>query len=172
MSEFYFAAFLPMPPTANTMYETTVNRYYDKKGKLRFKTGKMKSDDLEKFQQDCTVFKLQNQERVKTIEMIMVGLIEQGYIFRLDSFFSFKKDRVLCKKGNPKRLDADNRRKALQDGVSKIFGIDDKYFFSGNAEKIICDKNEQQGTIIRITATKVRTHDEVMTMIQKKGFSF
>lgn len=46
-----------------------------------------------------------------------------------------KKKSILKKDGTPKRNDTSNRIKALEDVLSKLLGIDDKWFWAGTYDK-------------------------------------
>lgn len=156
---------LPLPPSANEMYETSVVRIRktNKHGKSYqgFKTGKRKADCLQEFQLKCRSLKNANAKAVKTIKEQCKFWIQSGYVLKVDSWFAFTYDRIWTKDGNPKKLDADNRRKALQDGLSIILDIDDCHFFSGIVEKVTCATKELQCSVIRISPIRPQTLDEI-----------
>lgn len=79
---------------------------------------------------------------------------------RVDAFHCFPQKKLFTKQGHPKKIDANNRLKGTLDAVSNLIGIDDKYFFNGNCEKI-GNEGELEYTIVHIKPTRfqnVNTH--------------
>lgn len=165
---------LPLPPSANEMYETRAFR----KKKISKKTGdiytgivtsKYKSDSLTIFQLQCKDFRNRNLSKVYQIREILMKWISQGFVLRVDSWFAFEHSRIWTKDGQPQVLDADNRRKALQDGLATILDIDDKWFFSGNVEKVTTTSKDYEQCLIRITPVKARTLQEIQNLKNEVG---
>lgn len=157
---------LPIPPSANEMYETNVykKRKFSKKTGREYMgvgTSKRKSDVLIHFQLLCTSFKNQHLNQIKIIREQCLGWISKGYVLRVDTWFAFEHSRLWTKDGQPQMLDADNRRKALQDGLANILDIDDKWIFSGMIEKVTCDSKEYEQCVIKIIPVKCRTLTEI-----------
>lgn len=163
---------LPIPPSANKMYEPTAHKQWKvgKSGKryLGVNVGRRASDELILFQKKCEQFKLINQNNLVRICTDLYGLMESGYVFRVDTWYSFEKSRIFTKDGRPKQIDSDNRRKPMQDGLALILGIDDKWFFSGNTEKVYCNSKEEECSIIRIIPVKARSAAEILNLSAKE----
>lgn len=164
---------LPIPPSANTMYETNVSKKWKhgKNGKyMGFVTSKRRSDELVHFQKSCQSFKNVNHKALEFIRSECLRWIKMGFVLRLDTYFAFENSRIWTKAGQPKGLDADNRRKALQDGVCSILDIDDKWIFSGIIEKVTCDSEDQEQCLIRISPIKHRTLQEIKNLRSTAAF--
>lgn len=163
-----------MPPSANEIYETNVTKVWKQKkggGKyLGFKTSRRRADCLIEFQLKCQSFKNCNLENFRRIQKQCIEWINQGYVLRLDSFFVFENSRVWTKAGHPQQMDADNRRKPLQDAVTNLIGIDDKWVFSGNIEKATCDSKEYEQCIARITPTNCRSLNQIKALRNTAAF--
>lgn len=156
---------LTLPPSSNEAYEINVTRVgkVNKKGKsyMGFKTSRRRSDKLMFFQMQCASYKNSNLNRVSAIRKKICEWIAQGYVVRLDTWFVFERSRIWTKDHQAQTLDADNRRKPLQDGLSNILDIDDKWFFSGNVEKVTCTSKDSECTIIRISPQRPRSLEDI-----------
>lgn len=152
---------LPIPPSANTMYETNVHRYYKPNGNMGIKTSRRKSGELELFQLKCANFANLNHKKLEEIRSKVKKYISEGYVLSLDTWFVFEYSRIFSKDGKPKVLDADNRRKPLQDALSKILNIDDSWFFSGIIEKATCSSKDLEQCITRITPIKAKNLNQI-----------
>lgn len=108
---------------------------------------------------------LRNAEKIR--DEIRPILKENG--LRIDCFFCFHEPRVLTKtkkaKDWVKVLDANNRLKSTLDAVSRLIGVDDKFFFTGICEKVICKSLDEEQVIIKITPTTLRTLDQIKKQI-------
>lgn len=165
---------LPVPPSANELYETNVTKCW-KKSKagqpyMGFKTSRRKSDVLQHFQLQCLSFKNTNLIKIGQIRNELLNWIKDGFVLRVDTFIAFERSRIWTKDGQPQVIDADNRRKALQDGLAKILDIDDKWFFSGNIEKVTCDQKESECSLIRISPVKCRSLTEINNLRNTADF--
>lgn len=165
---------LPIPPSANDMYEPNVHRKkkLNKAGKeyLAVKVLRRRSAEYETFLLRLQSFKNVNLHNMTKIRTELLKWIGQGYVLRVDTWYAFEHSRLWDKNGQPKPLDADNRRKAMQDGLSKILDIDDKWFFSGNIEKVSCDSKDLECSIIRITPVRARTLQEIKALRNTAAF--
>lgn len=117
----------PMPPSVNEMY---ANNW--KAGRGRFKT-----KEYIAFDNICHLWVLKNQKTISDGKL----LLKQAPFLEIDCVFYFPESRILTKKGMPKRLDVDNRVKALLDKVSKIFELDDSSFFRHTYHKLVAVDN-------------------------------
>ncbi len=165
---------LPIPPSANTMYDTTVRKVKkrNKAGKIYqgVITGKKCSLELEHFKLRCRSFKNVNHVLISQMRLQCLEWIKQGYILRVDTWFGFEHSRIWTKDGQPQRIDSDNRRKPMQDGLAEILDIDDKWFFSGNIEKVTSDSKELECGIIRIMPIKARTLKQIRLLRNTGAF--
>ena len=160
-----------LPPSANEMYETNVIRVnkIGKNGKpyQGFKTSKRKAEILTTFQIKSASFKNKHFNEVQKIRPEIMNWVGQGYMLRVDTWFAFERGRIWTKDRNPQSLDADNRRKPMQDALASILGIDDKWFFSGNVEKVTCIEKESECSIIRIVPVKARTLADIKNLMNQ-----
>lgn len=167
---------LPVPPSANSMYLTNVHKKWktNKAGKqyMGVGTSRRKSQDLVNFQTQCLNYRNILLHKSSNIINMIKKYIDDGYMLRVDTFIAIEHDRIWTKYNTPKQIDADNRRKALQDGISTIIGVDDKYIFSGNIEKVTCVNKDFEQCLIRITPFKARTLDNILEMISANSRDF
>lgn len=85
--------------------------------------------------------------------------IERDYkdkLLQVDTYFAFKRERLIGKKNQTKALDANNRVKPALDAFSFCFSIDDKFITSSVCEKIIATTLEQ-------TIFVIQTRQEIIT---------
>ena len=140
----------PFPPSANEMYATNVHKYKKPDGKMGVKTSQRRSEVLENFYTQCDLFEKINKKNMDLIRSQIEKWIGQGRMLGMDCYVVVEYDRVITKDGKPHQFDADNRRKALQDGICSILGIDDKYVFRGITEKVTCNRKDSECAIIKI----------------------
>ncbi len=162
----------PIPPSTNELYETNVTKVWKKSLKtgkpyMGFKTSRRRSAELEKFLLECLSFKNANYQLIQKMRPEILKWISEGSVLRLDSWVAFERSRIWTKDGQPQVIDADNRRKALQDGISKILDLDDKWVYSGIMEKVTCESKDLEQSVIKISPFKCRSLNEIKEMIQK-----
>lgn len=150
------------------MYETTGRPVIkiNKQGKQYqgVKTSRYASPELGHFKKQCTSFYNLNFKIIDSISLKLKEWISQGYVIRMDSFVAFEHSRVWTLEKTPQRIDADNRRKALQDSISDMLGIDDKFIFSGIMEKVSCEIKEDEQCIVNFTPMKPRTLNDIKSL--------
>ncbi len=112
---------IPMPPSSNNMYVTLKGR--------RFKSPGMRA-----WEKAFTDWCLENVTPISAARL-QVKKLRPGLFLRMDCEFFFQKKRIICKDGNPKKLDASNRIKPLHDIVSAVLNIDDCWIFQGDCKK-------------------------------------
>lgn len=159
---------LPLPPSANSMYDINVNKKWIKRnGKpfLKTSTGKRKSAELITFQTRCELFKRQHTQSIEKISKMCHEWIQQGFMIGMDSYCIFQYDRIWSKDRKPLNLDADNRRKALQDAIFALLGIDDRYVFCGNIEKVTCIDKDLECSIVRLRPVKAQTIEQIKALM-------
>ena len=123
---------LPMSPTVNKMYATSV-----KYGRShRFKTR-----DAKDFEHAMRAYYFQFKNQLDLVSTVLQGYISNGYALEINRYFFFQPGQLLTKKFTAKKMDVSNRIKALDDEVSKMISIDDKFFFHGTEGKVMCNPN-------------------------------
>ena len=167
---------LPLPPSANDMYEPTTHKKWkvNRAGQkyLGVRVGRRASDELKAFQLKCLSHKNSKLDFFRIIRTQCLEWIKQGYLLRVDTWVAFEHSRLWTLDGQPKQLDADNRRKPLQDSLASILNIDDKWFFAGNIEKVTCRSKDLEQSVVRIQPHKARTLDDIkfLRSSNTKGF--
>lgn len=130
---------------------TTVNRLYSS-GRFSGKSKRWKSDEYNSFLTQAQYWEMHRQSLVAKSADLCKSMVLEGYLIRVDTYFVFRQTDLWTKpktkkdKPKPKQLDASNRIKAMHDVLAKMLGIDDKYFWGGNFEKV--QGNQQYVTII------------------------
>ena len=156
---------LPLPPSVNEylMPIAGPTKYSFNRGR-RFQQARLvKTAIHKKYELSIDNWINKNIESVRSLQKLVAEEVNHNlkagkpFALKVDMYFVFEKSRILTKNNKAERLDRDNRIKPLQDQLSKIIGIDDKYIFSGNAEKLICSTREAECSMIRITTTQPRT---------------
>ena len=76
--------------------------------------------------------------------------------------FVFHKPRILKKDGKIKmgRNDPDNFLKNTKDALSKLLGIDDARFNFCSVERILCENEADQQTLLTITPIEIKLYDK------------
>ena len=101
-----------------------------------------KSKELASWEKEFLMWVLFNREVVQQAK-IEFEAIPATALISVDCIFNFRQEKIFCKDGRAKRLDADNRLKCLLDQVTKLVGIDDCRIFRGSFEKrITTERNE------------------------------
>ncbi len=75
----------------------------------------------------------------------LIKTLHKGDFLGIQCTFWFEKSRVLCKDGSSKKLDLDNRCKAILDKVSKLIQVDDSRFWKVVLFKMVCDADTLEG---------------------------
>jgi Holliday junction resolvase RusA-like endonuclease len=162
---------LPLPPSVNEylMPIAGPTKYSFNRGR-RFQQARLvKTAIHKKYEQIVEYWINKNKESVTTLQKLISSEMNHNlkankpFALKIDMYFVFEKSRILTKNNKAERLDRDNRIKPLQDQLSKIIGIDDKYIFSGNAEKLICSTKEEECSMIRISITQPRSKTQVIS---------
>lgn len=114
----------PMPISENEMYATVGRR-------------RIKSAALRQYHQQCNIWVMKYQPIFK--ELRRIGQSKQ--VLRMNIDFYFLKNRIFCKDGRPKKLDASNRLKPIHDVISELMGLDDCYLWCGSFNKLVGSEN-------------------------------
>lgn len=143
----------PFPPSVNEMYETNVHKAYANGSgvrNIRVKTSRRRSRVCNAFYATVEKFNNLNRRNLDRIALQVKMWIKDGHAIGLDCYVLVEHSRIWTKDGMPKSFDADNRRKALQDAVCELLGIDDKWVFCGNTEKVACQSKDSECAVIKI----------------------
>ncbi len=127
---------LPIPPSINQAY------YTDFRSKTRHKSSAYRT-----YERMILEWARINPSRLMMARDLTTK-IGQGQAIRVDCTFYFQRSEVLTKEKKqtktkpgspsyPKRNDTSNRIKIAHDELSKLLGLDDKYFWDGTFEKKI-----------------------------------
>lgn len=157
-TEFWITDF-PLAPSANNLFVAASNR-----GNRFVPTAEHKVYKIK-----VAKWKFENKMALAVISKKLQQAIESGLVLKVDSYFCFHHDRVWTKSKpvRPKQIDANNRLKASLDGLVDCLGIDDKYFWSGIAEKVTTEKEHQQCTIFRIATHSPQSSEEILKKINQ-----
>lgn len=95
-------------------------------------------------------------------------LESSGRVFALDvtAYLVFNREYVLTKSNIPKKVDADNFSKALQDNLFRILQLDDKYSFSPTIEKVIGSTSSKNYVVLSI---KEKSPENVSSLAIRLG---
>lgn len=111
---------LPFPPSENNAY---VNR---KAG------GRFASKEVRDFKHAMSIWRIRNNQALAVARQAVFSWKTPP---ALKLVLGFRHDRVWTKDGSPKRIDAANFVKVLQDSVAAVMAIDDSKIWSTMAEK-------------------------------------
>lgn len=135
---------IPLPPSSNKLYSSV-------RGRL------IKSIEGRKYASEINIYALKNFKIIDKIKK----QIGPNDTLRIDRYFVFHKSRIISKQNEYKKLDATNRIKSADDGLSSLLGIDDKQFISGITEKVTCENEKDEQIIIHISIVKQRTYEDI-----------
>lgn len=119
--------------------------------------------ELHDFKKRVHIYGIRNQEIIQRAIHQVSEWINDGFVIKFDLYVLLTEDQIFTKtkkaKSKYKRLDVDNRIKAIRDSVAELVKVDDTIFFSGNTEKAIGDK---QCVIISMMKTTIKTQAQAM----------
>ena len=133
---------LPLPPSSNNQY------FLARRGS---KTYHVPSDELKLFKVKMNGYPVLNGNLFKMNKSIVKSWISDSYALECRIMFFFKKERVFCKDGRPKKMDVSNRLKALHDQLATLLEIDDSWFFKIYAEKCVAEGNLNEESYVEIS---------------------
>lgn len=93
--------------------------------------GRFPSDDLKKFKAEMAQWRLLNARAFPEVNRVISGWVALGF----HALIGFRRDRVYTKLGMPKKIDASNYVKIIQDGVAAAIDRDDCHFWRSTGEK-------------------------------------
>lgn len=131
-----------MPPSSNNQY------FLARRGN---KTYHVPSDELKAFKALMDQYAIKEGMSFTFNTNLVRQWISEPCGLIIKSNFFFHEKRMMTKQHLPKRLDCSNRIKALHDNLCRVIGIDDKWFFKVEAEKLICPPGVQETTMVEIS---------------------
>lgn len=137
---------LPMPPQANNCYPGTFRRF--------------SSPELKQYKRTMGEWRLEHLQMVNLAKRELRSRLQK--FIRVDRYFIFKPSRIFSLKHEPKKLDASNRVKCLDDALAEILQIDDKYFSSGIAEKVIGLESDADRVLVVLTTVDLRREQDLV----------
>jgi len=138
---------LPMPLSSNQAYA----RDWKGKGKGFYSTAKLKA-----YKQSVESWGIQFSGPLREAQGMLQKLTATNdFVFEIDRLFFFNAKRIICKDGRPKRLDVTNRIKHFDDALSKLLGIDDKFYWFGSEKKIPVSDDANEFSIVSINVIKI-----------------
>ncbi len=147
---------LPLPPSSNTAYMPKANK---KTGRVYFAPTK----ELEQYERAIDDWRRSHLNLANAARNYLVSrLPEHQLLIRIDRYFAFRRDRIWTLAGRPKKLDASNRIKLLDDALAtRVLALDDCWFWSGLAEKVEVAPNEPECALVVLTPIQPRTLQEL-----------
>lgn len=165
---------LPIPPSANEMHKVGSNKVWRRRkdGSKYLSTSAhvYNSPELVQFYLQCKNFSNINYIQMAKIRTQCTEWIAKGFLLKIEVYVAFENSRIWTKEGQPQQIDADNRLKPMQDGLSKMLGIDDKWFFCGSIEKVTCNSKELESCTIKISPIKAKTLTEIQNLRNTAAF--
>ena len=138
----------PWPPSLNQSYPT------NKQGR-RFPSHKLK-----KYKDDCALWNKQNQYFTAEKELLKRTIATEQFFVEVKVVFSMPQSAIWTKQHTIKKLDTDNRLKALLDSLATTLDIDDKYFVIGLATKSHNASENEYYTSIAIDYAPIKSTAE------------
>jgi Holliday junction resolvase RusA-like endonuclease len=139
----------PWPPSINSSYPT--NRH----GR-RFTGPKLKA-----FKKQCEIWDKTHGSINPEIEALRKIIALDKFYVDIKIIFSVPSQDIWTQKFTVKKNDADNRIKALFDGLSTTLGIDDRYFSISLCTKAFNNEGEYK-TILVIDYKPIRHESELI----------
>lgn len=146
---------LPLPPSSNNCYATKIQG----RKAIRFPT-----QELKEYQRAVQDWRKENLKLAQLARSLLVARLPEAQApLRVDRYFCFRRDRLWTLAGQPHKMDASNRVKVLDDCLAEhVLGIDDRWFWSGLAEKVACAPGQAEQVVVVITALEPATFDDLM----------
>lgn len=125
-----------MPPSLNALYAN-----HSGHGRGRHKT----KEYLE-FDRSAKIWAFHHHQEILNAK----NALKDSPFLEIHCVFYFPEGRLLTKKGLAKRLDVDNRLKALFDRLVTILELDDSCFFRCHCHKLVHDRYNCDITILKL----------------------
>jgi len=129
----------PMPPSANNLFLNIPGR------------GRVKGPKYREYEREVQIWCMRNHSQLQSWRAL-VGQRRATQALALDVKFKFNSITIIKKKdGLPKRLDLDNRLKALVDCLFVVIGIDDCYLWKISVSKNLTTGPEEADVELSLT---------------------
>jgi Holliday junction resolvase RusA-like endonuclease len=130
---------------------------------LMVSRGRMiKTSIAREFDQKMLLYKIKHAQIINNIKQN----IGKDEVFKVDCYFVFHKKRIFTKTKELKRIDSDNLLKSTRDAVSKLIEHDDKFFVTGIVERIWCENESDEQSIVVLSSSKIRSLDDLQRSLQ------
>jgi Holliday junction resolvase RusA-like endonuclease len=126
---------LPMPPSGNDRLIPVIRG-----GRPRLVPSKALTD----FKKEMEVWFKQNLLVIGKGRQIVAGWKCRGLMIRFEIDAYFPSSKIWLKNAEPRSCDADNRVKALQDVLTDLLMVEDKYCFETAVRKVESLKGEEK----------------------------
>lgn len=113
----------PMPPSVNKL-------------KSVFRGRMIKSEVYRSYERAVEIWVMQNQQMIQEARVV-ASQVGPGRVLSVTVNLKFPYSSIISKERIPKRMDSDNRIKALFDVLSQILWTDDKFFWEFYVKKSI-----------------------------------
>lgn len=127
---------LPVPPSTNQIYKQVGYR-------------RVPSKKLKDFKDACANWMLGHQQELRTAHKELIPYVRDNHWIQLNIFLCLQRRDIWTQQNTIKKLDASNRIKALEDAISDMMGIDDRFFSLGLAEKIVTKQRSKAVLLLR-----------------------
>lgn len=176
---------LPVPPSVNKIYGNRVVPVFSFGSKKKFAVTRKKEKCLLDFESKLNVWMILNKEIVNSARIFMENNIKLGNQLQVDCYINIPEGQLMTKektkgrgefkivteKSAPKGVDANNYIKSALDGLTKMTGVDDKYFIKGLYEKTKKEAGLPCMTIV-IKGTNIRTFQSLKNDLLKQKEMF
>lgn len=169
----------PLPPSVNSYLMPVAGKI--KKNKLTknsYRQGMLvKTQAHRDYESECILWSLQIKERLDKIKERIFFAMKAAendqvpFALKVDLYFCLEHSRLITKNNKVQRIDRDNRIKPATDQLHHILGIDDKYIFAGNAEKVTAQSKDEECVIIRISITRPRTKTQILELASSENLA-
>jgi len=163
IKDFYMIYNIPMPPTVNKSYSSSVvasvNHKYGK-------TIRYASYDLKMYKNKIHAYLMQHKYSFEALFCELDSrLKEKENLISVDRVFCFHPKAIFRKDGFAKRNDVTNRIKALDDALEHLTGIDDKMFFKGSETKTLITGGQSECVHVKLSIIKFIKQEEIMSKL-------
>jgi len=115
------------------------------------------SQELTKFKNQAKLFAIK-QDFIAMISDCQRVIKTEDTFLKIDLLFSIPKSAMYTKDQRIKKLDVDNRIKAVFDALSDLIKVDDKYFQVGSAMKCYNDTKDDFWVDIKVDMIPVEEY--------------
>lgn len=122
---------VPLPPSDNHLFLNIPRK------------GRVKGPGYRAYELEFEAWRLDRLIELRYLKKALNGAKR----LQIDFLFNFEYGQLFCKDGSIKRLDVQNRFKAICDLLANAIGMDDRHFFKVSAQKLTAKK---QSVEIRI----------------------